>query len=155
MILGTVTEISLAEARVLIDGESTPTTKYYKCSCKMPSVGDRVTIEEKNGSYVVTGILDNSLRWSIPSGTSTLTVTLKPETVYFAIYSEFANDNNVTASRMAMVTTAPSTYPSNTTMVTEFATTGTSKPITGLTNFQIRINKITVARNGYLTLIKM
>ncbi len=56
MILGTVAAVDSAGVQILIDGESTPTTKKYKrLSSYSPVVNDRVLIAEIGGSYVVLG----------------------------------------------------------------------------------------------------
>lgn len=56
MILGEVSSIETGGLTVTIDGEDTPTTKEY-CflSSYVPTAGDRVLIEEINGTYVVLG----------------------------------------------------------------------------------------------------
>ncbi len=57
MILGTIQTVTNNEgATILIDGETTPTTKKYAWLAPYaPRVGDRVLIEEISGSYVILG----------------------------------------------------------------------------------------------------
>lgn len=61
MILGVISAIESGGLQLLIDGEEEPTTKEY---CYMasyaPVAGDRVLIEEINGTYVVIGKVVNS-----------------------------------------------------------------------------------------------
>lgn len=57
MILGTISSYSSGDGVTLtIDGESAPTTKEY-CflSSYVPTVGDRVLVEEISGTYVILG----------------------------------------------------------------------------------------------------
>ena len=56
MILGKVVSVDSGGICLLIDGESTPTTKKYKrLSSYSPAVNDRVLIAEIGGSFVVLG----------------------------------------------------------------------------------------------------
>jgi len=62
MILGTVHSVTHNEGiTLLIDGETTPTTKKYMwLSPYYPEAGDRVLIEEISGSYVILGRVSNN-----------------------------------------------------------------------------------------------
>lgn len=57
MIIATIiTASSSAGCTILIDGETTATTKKYKrISSYSPAVGDRVLVAEIAGSYVIIG----------------------------------------------------------------------------------------------------
>jgi hypothetical protein len=57
MILGTIQTVTANEGvTILVDGETTPTTKKYAWLAPYsPKVGDRVLIEEISGSYVILG----------------------------------------------------------------------------------------------------
>ena len=57
MILGTIDSIDSSNGlRVIVDGESTPSTKKYNyLASYVPETGDHVLIEEINGSYVILG----------------------------------------------------------------------------------------------------
>ena len=56
MILGVISAIESGGLQLLIDGEEEPTTKEYcYVASYLPIAGDRVLIEEINGTYVVIG----------------------------------------------------------------------------------------------------
>lgn len=56
MILGVISSIESGGLQLLIDGEEEPTTKEYcYVASYLPIAGDRVLIEEINGTYVVIG----------------------------------------------------------------------------------------------------
>jgi hypothetical protein len=64
MILGTVGAIETTRGlSLIIDGETAPTTKeYYYLASYAPVTGDRVLIEEINGTYIVIGKITNSVQ---------------------------------------------------------------------------------------------
>lgn len=56
MILGVISAVESGGLQLLIDGEEEPTTKEYcYVASYLPIAGDRVLIEEINGTYVVIG----------------------------------------------------------------------------------------------------
>ena len=57
MILGTISAIDVNTGiQLVIDGEDEPTTKKYTYMASyVPTVGDRVLIEEVGGSYIIMG----------------------------------------------------------------------------------------------------
>lgn len=59
MILGKISSVdSTTGVKIIIDGEDTATTKKYSyLASYTPTAGDRVLIEEINGSYVILGKL--------------------------------------------------------------------------------------------------
>jgi len=73
MILGTIQTVTANEGvTILVDGETSPTTKKYAWLAPYsPKVGDRVLIEEISGSYVVLGaVVTNSS--SVEPGLATM-----------------------------------------------------------------------------------
>ena len=56
MIMGTISASDSNGLQLIIDGETTATTKHYKyIASYIPAVNDRVLIEEIGDSYVIVG----------------------------------------------------------------------------------------------------
>lgn len=156
MIIGTVHAVTGTELTLLIDGETEPTTKTYKqTGFYIPKAGDRVTIEEINGSYVVTGTIGKCMRYTVPGGTETLDIQLEPQKMYLITWFEVYNQSSVVACRIALVGTPTSEYATTAPAYVMFAATGTQNPFSGLPNFKVRITKGTTARTGYATVMEL
>ena len=156
MILGTVKSINENNLTLLIDGETEPTAKEYKQNgFYVPKVGDRVTIDEINGSYVVTGAIGKNRRYTLPIGTDSIEIQLEPGKLYVIAWFEIADTVDTVASRMAMVGTLPDNRASSTTQVTQFASSGSSNPFSGMANFRVKITKVATTRIGYVTVMEL
>ena len=164
MILGKVDSVTADGVTLLIDGEDTPTSKAYQVvsSASSPEVGDKVAIEEINGSYMVMGVLGasgggsgfNVKEYTIPSGTYRLDIQLEASKLYFVSYIEVYNSYSPLA-RFALVATQSASRSSYSTLVHVFAYTDNEAIFTGRSGFQLRVDKDVTTATAYVKVIEV
>ena len=89
--IATVTGVSSSGARLLFAGESSATSKYYKCLASANvSTGDRVVVMKQSGTYVVLGTIGGSGSNMIYTDVvSQILVPASGFTVNFARYAQY------------------------------------------------------------------
>jgi len=165
MILGKVDSVTADGVTLLIDGESSPTTKSYQVvSATEPSAGDKVAIEEINGSYLVMGVIGASgggggvkvTEFTIPVGTNSTDVQLDPFKLYVVVVMENLDGANVAPyGRMALVVTQNSLRTGAVTLIQMFAYTSSGAFFSGLSNHKLRISKASASNVGYVKIFEI
>ena len=163
MILGKVDSVTADGVTLLIDGESSPTTKSYQVvSATEPSAGDKVAIEEINGSYLVMGVLGASggggkvTEFTIPVGTKSMDVQLDPFKLYVVVVMENLDGANVPPyGRMALVVTQNALRTGANTAVHMFAYTTSGTFFSGQANHKLRISKDYASNVGYVKIYEL
>ena len=113
MIIGTVGAIETTKGlSLIIDGETSPTTKeYYYLSSYAPVTGDRVLIEEINGTYIVIGKINNSVQDSAARWVKGITTSREGIRVNFVDGTQSTNVSVFQANGVWNQTHSDHTYP--------------------------------------------
>ena len=99
--IATVAGVSSSGVRLLFAGESSATSKYYKClDSANVSTGDRVVAMKQSGTYIVLGTIGRS-------GSDNVEITTNSSDIFSSITSGFTVLNPVFAKygKVAMFTT--------------------------------------------------
>lgn len=89
--LATVAEVGASGVRLLFAGESSATSKYYKClSSTNVSTGDRVVVMKQSGTYIVMGAIGGPTVITDPTEVFTMPSGFKCNFVYYAVWGKLA-----------------------------------------------------------------
>ena len=138
--LATVAEVGASGVRLLFAGESSATSKYYKClSSANVSTGDRVVVMKQSGTYIVMGAIGGPTVITDPTEVFTMSSGFECNWVYYAEWGKIAMVSASFKAIDAVTTTNWTTWAT--------LTAGKRPPSRVVASFT-RTSYCTVERNG-------